>query len=228
METIIERLKSQQRTRIVAFGSSNTERRIAGLHWFDWLELGLVQTYGRVHTCVNTGLGGDTTRGLLARFDEDVARYQPHVVFVTIGGNDSKPTSGLDAAAYRENLLAVEGRIRALGAVPVLQTYYAADVDALEPGHGARFLAFMEIVREVAAATGVDLVDHLSRWEPLRLRYSALYQTLMQDALHVNALGNMVMGLDLVRAFGAQLDPATKAACREGRWVQALMDTLAG
>ncbi len=99
ISAIIERLQTEPRTRFVAFGSSNTERRIHGLHWFDWLELGIAQTYGRVHTFVNTGVGGDTTYGLLARFDEDVARYAPHVVFVTIGGNDSKPDSGIDEAA---------------------------------------------------------------------------------------------------------------------------------
>ncbi len=36
-----QRLATEGRTRIVAFGSSNTDRRIAGLHWFDWLDLGI-------------------------------------------------------------------------------------------------------------------------------------------------------------------------------------------
>ena len=83
IETILKRLEAGVKTRFVVFGSSNTERCIHGLHWFDWLDLGLKQTYGRVHHCINAGLGGDTTEGLLVRFDEDVALYQPHVVFVT-------------------------------------------------------------------------------------------------------------------------------------------------
>jgi lysophospholipase L1-like esterase len=226
LDDIRERLRTQPRTRIVAFGSSNTERRIEGLHWFDWLDLGLAQTYGRVHHCISAGLGGDTSGGLLARFEQDLALYRPHVVFVTIGGNDAKPDSGLAAVAFRANLLALDGLIRALGATPIFQTYYAADTEALGPDHGARFLDFMEIVRGVAAVTGAPLIDHLRRWEPVRERYPELYYSLMLDALHVNPLGNMVMGLDLLRAFAASLEPAQQAACTPGLWIQQVMDTL--
>jgi len=98
LDTIRQHLQTETRTRIVAFGSSNTDRRICGLHWFDWLDLGIKHTHGRVHHFINTGIGGDTTRGLLAR-------YEPHAVFVTIGGNDSNPNAGIDAATYRANLL---------------------------------------------------------------------------------------------------------------------------
>jgi lysophospholipase L1-like esterase len=226
LDPVLQRLRAGTRTRIVAFGSSNTERRIEGLHWFDWLDLALAQTYGRGHHCINAGLGGDTSRGLLARFEEDVALYGPHVVFVTIGGNDAKPDSGLDGAAFRANLLALDGRIRALNATPIFQTYYAADTEALGSEHGPRFLAFMEIVREIAEATGTPLIDHHRRWEPVRHRHPDLYRTLMLDALHVNALGNMVMGLDLMRAFHAGLDPAQQSTCVPALWIQQHMDTL--
>ncbi|MCJ7550842.1 MAG: SGNH/GDSL hydrolase family protein [Anaerolineae bacterium] len=226
LDTIRQRLQSEPRTRIVAFGSSNTERRIHGLHWFDWLDLGIKHTYGRVHHFINTGIGGDTTRGLLDRFDEDVARYEPHAVFVTIGGNDSNPDAGIDAATYRANLLTLCEGIRALAAVPILQTYYAADVEDLGPVQGPRFLQYMQIVRDVSAETDSPLVDHHRRWEPLRLQHPDLYQALMLDALHVNALGNMVMGMDLLRAFDVRLDAATHTYCVRGRGYQTVLDSL--
>lgn len=227
LSAIIERLQTKPRTRFVAFGSSNTERRIHGLHWFDWLELGIAQTYGRVHTFVNTGVGGDTTHGLLARFDEDVARYEPHVVFVTIGGNDSKPDSGIDEATFTGNLRTLAGRIRTIGATPIFQTYYSADVRGLGAEHGARFHAFMAAVRRVAAETRAPLVDHLRRWERLREGHLELYRELMQDPLHVNPLGNMVMGLDLIRTFGAQLAEEQQLYCNRGLLFQRILDALA-
>ena len=226
LDTIRQHLQTEPRTRVVAFGSSNTDRRIHGLHWFDWLDLGIKHTHGRVHHFINTGIGGDTTRGLLARFDEDVARYEPHAVFVTTGGNDSNPDVGIDAATYRANLLSLCERIRALAAVPILQTYYAADIENLGPVQGPRFLEYVLIVRDVAAETNTPLVDHHRRWEPLRLQHSELYQALMLDALHVNALGNMVIGMDLVRAFGVRLDAVTRAYCVQGRWYQTVLDLL--
>ena len=225
LDAILARLRSEPHTRIVAFGSSNTERRIPGLHWFDWLDLGLKHTYGRVFHCINAGLGGDTVRGLLGRFERDVALYQPHVVLVTIGGNDSNPANGIDEAEYSAGLRVLADRIGGLGARTIFQTYYAADIVALGPEHGPAFLRFMEIVRQVAADTGAALIDHHRRWERLRLRHFQRYQALMIDALHVNALGNMLLGLDLMRAFEA-MPEETALWCTEGLEYQRLLDQL--
>ncbi|MBN1639864.1 MAG: SGNH/GDSL hydrolase family protein [Anaerolineae bacterium] len=226
-DQVLDRLRAGQRTRLVAFGSSNTERRIQGLHWFDWLDLALKHTHGRVHHMINAGLGGDTTRGLIRRFDEDVALYQPHGVLVTIGGNDANPESGIDDREYARNLGEIVARLQDLGASVFLQTYYSADIARMAPGHGAAFLRYMEIVRRTAAETGVALIDHHRRWEPLRLTHPDRYRRLMIDPLHVNALGNTVIGLDLVRAFGAQLPEDQLAHCAAGRGYQQVLDHLA-
>jgi lysophospholipase L1-like esterase len=225
-EKIINQLTTSVKTRFVAFGSSNTERRIHGLHWFDWLDLGLKQTYGRVHHCINAGLGGDTSPGLLARFDEDVAFYQPHVVFVTIGGNDANPDSGISAAEYERNLYSLIDLIRGIDAIPVLQTYYAADIPNLGLEHGNQFLLYMDIVRSTAKETLTLLVDHHKRWESLRTAHPKLYAALMLDALHVNPLGNMVIGLDLLRIFKAHLEDPQLESCIVGIWYQRRLDQL--
>ncbi len=207
MDQIAERLKAGTKTRIVGFGSSNTERSSHSLGrfiWLDWLDCGLRNAFGRVHYTINTGFSGDTTRGLLERFDEDVALYQPHVVLVTIGGNDSNPAQEMSRDEFRGNLLEVVRRIDALpDARAVLQTYYSFDMEFVEADHGAKFLDFMQIVREVAADTGTPLVDHLAR-----------------------ALGNMVMGLDLMRPFKGCLDDPLREACTEGLRYQATLDEL--
>jgi lysophospholipase L1-like esterase len=216
MDLLLSRLRTEPRTRIVAFGSSNTERRIHGLHWFDWLDLAIKQSYGRVHHCINAGLGGDTTRGLLQRFDRDVALYQPHAVLVTIGGNDSNPGSGIHDREFATSLRQIEDRIRTLGATVIFQTYYSADVDAMTPEHGSAFLRFMDLVREMAGVTGAYLVDHHRRWERLRKDDIALYRRLMLDPLHVNPVGNMVLGLDLARHFQARLQEPQLACCTGG------------
>lgn len=227
IETILNRLRTNSRTRIVAFGSSNTDRRIHNLHWFDWLDLGIKQTYGRVHHCINAGLGGDTTRGLLQRFDRDVALYQPHVVFITIGGNDANPQSGIDDGEYRDNMMELERRIRALQAAPVFQTYYSADIERMDPEHGQAFLRFMDIVRGVAAETDAILIDHHRRWEPMRVQHVDDYRKLMIDPLHVNPLGNMLIGLDLLRVFQLHLDAPQQRYCSKGLEYQQMLDSLA-
>lgn len=218
------RFRAGQRTRLLAFGSSNTEHFLPGMHWFDCLELGLRERWGRVHTCINTGIGGNTAGQMLARFEEDAALYQPHLVLITVGGNDSFPENGVPIETYRANLLELHRRFVALGAAVVFQTYYAPDPER-QPGLDS-FYAYMAVVREVARETGAGLVDHLARWEPFRVAHPQDYKPLMEDAFHLNRRGNAVVGVDLARAFGAPLGGANPTFWAEALRIQGLMDQL--
>lgn len=201
IERMVERFKAGQRTRILAFGSSNTERFLTGMHWFDCFELA-IKKYGRVHTCINTGIGGDTTRGLLQRFEEDAALYRPHMTFLTIGGNDSNPRKDVSIEEFRANLLELHRRFAALGCGVIFQTYYAVNPDTTDPVHREAFYRCMDVVRQVASDTGSDLIDHLTRWELLRTAHPEKYLPLMRDGFHVNPRGNRLLGVDIARRFG--------------------------
>jgi len=222
------RCESADFVRVVAFGSSNTGRRLPGMHWFDCLDLACRSRFGEKFAMINSGRGGDTTADLLARLERDCLAHQPDLVLVTIGGNDSFAGRGVTPAQYRENLETLIRRLRSAGAEPVMQTYYSFDLAAEEipPEDGSAFLANMETVRETARAHGCPLVDHLARWEPLRQRCPKVYRRLLVDAAHLNPTGNLLMGLDLARHFGLEL-PETPDL-REARALQALLDLLAG
>jgi len=223
---IVERFKSGKRTRILAFGSSNTERRLPGMHWFDCLELAIKNKYGRVHTCINTGIGGDTSRGLLRRFEEDAAMYHPHLVFITIGCNDANPANNLTVPEFEANLLELHRRFAGLDCGVVFQTYYAVIPGQCEPALLKGFYRNMDVVRRVAADSGAALIDHLARWELLRKTCPEKYLPLMQDALHVNARGNMLMGVDIARRFGAAFGKDSLDYWAEALVLQQLMDEL--
>ena len=197
-----DRFRRGEKTRLLAFGSSNTERFLPGVHWLDVVELALRDTYGRVHQCINAGVCGHTALDLLARFEEDAAPVRPHVAIVTIGGNDSNPARGLAPEAFAGHLLELHHRFRALDCAVVFQTYYAPDPARVE--HLPVFGAFMDAVRAVAQQTGSGLIDHLVRWEAFRAAHYDRYLALMQDGFHVNPRGNTVLGLYAARAFAAQ------------------------
>ncbi|GHB94921.1 SGNH/GDSL hydrolase family protein [Cerasicoccus arenae] len=223
IEWLTKRFARNKLTRLLAFGSSNTERRLPGMHWFDCLDLAIQQGYGRPHRFINTGIGGETTRELLARFEQDAAFYQPHAVFITIGGNDSNPAKEMDASEFEGNLKELHRRFTAMDTRVIFQTYYAVNSDGSE--HYVKFEAFMDIVRRVAADTDSALIDHFARWTPLRLKHPEIYLPLMIDAFHVNYHGNQVMGVDLARSFGQPLNHDS------GHWdealrIQQLMDQL--
>jgi lysophospholipase L1-like esterase len=226
LQPVINRLVSGTWTRFVAFGSSNTERFIGGVHWLDWLELGIKHSHGRIAHFINAGLGGDTSRGLLGRFDNQVAVYSPDVVIITIGGNDAGTDTGITAAEFKRNMTTLVELTKRIGAYPVLQTYYAQQTENDLPKRVERFLEFMQILRDVAADTSSGLVDHLSRWDVLRLRKPKLYATLMRDPHHLNDRGNEVFGVDLIRAFELKPVEELLELCEEGTKIQELMDGL--
>lgn len=221
---LTERLKAGQFTRVVAFGSSNTERRIAGMHWFDCFELACRSTFGPHLCCINSGRGGDTTGDLLTRIERDCLAHRPHIAFITIGGNDSNPDRAMTPAAYRDNLANIVRQLQAADIRPVLQTYYAIDAVNMYPQHGPTFNLMMEAMRELSRQTGCLLIDHLMRWERLRHNCYDIYRSLLQDPLHLNAAGNLVVGMDIARTFAAKLPD--EPYFQQARITQALLDRL--
>ena len=215
IEAMKARFRAGLKTRVLAFGSSNTEHFLPGMHWFDVFELAVHKTYGRLHTCINTGIGGHTSGDLLARFDDDAAFYRPHLAFITIGGNDANPVKNLSEQQFERNLIELHRRFAGMGCAVVFQTYYSPD--PARNGDLGPFFAYMDIVRRVAAEKKAGLVDHLKRWEAFRKAHPNRYLPLMHDGFHVNHRGNTVMGVDISRHFGAPV-----AADASGLWDEAL------
>ena len=218
------RFRARLKTRVLAFGSSNTEHMLPGMHWFEVFELAVLGTYGRIHQCINTGIGGDSTRNLLARYEGDAAFYRPHLVFITIGGNDSFPHNNLSEDEFGANLKELHRRFAGMGTAVVFQTYYSPD--PARNGDLQKFYGLMEVVRKVAAETNAGLVDHLRRWEAFRKVFPERYLPMMHDGFHVNRHGNMVMGFDIARHFGARVGAVEPEFWSEATAIQKDMDTL--
>jgi len=68
---------------IVCFGDSLTSCGGAGGRYSDWLQKALPE-----YRVVNSGKGGDTLAGGLARLDEAVLKHRPVCVIVELGAND--------------------------------------------------------------------------------------------------------------------------------------------
>jgi lysophospholipase L1-like esterase len=239
MNTIVERLKHPDvnqglMARFVAVGSSNTARghKIGNVqNWVDWFDTGLARYWGRQHTTINVGRSGETSRQVLARFEGDVMIHRPHLVIVTVGGNDANPKNGVTREELARNLTAMIARCRREpDCLPVLQTYYSIDEEEFvrhgEGDYVERFHLYMQTVRDVASRTGTPLIDHLARWERLRQADPALHKSLLHDRLHLNGLGNMVFALDVMRCFQTTPVDDLKEVCAPALRIQAYLDRL--
>ena len=198
----LERFEKSTHFTVVLFGASNTERYMPVLHWGDVLETGLRLKFGRKFHVINSGVCGNNTRDALARFDRDVSAFRPDAVIVTLGGNDCnpKPEKHVPDAEFSANLDEIVSKTRALGALPVLQTYYKMDLAAMDPVRAEDFLRKMELVRQTAERDKVFLVDQYRLFD--RVPEETLRYKLLLNPMHVNEFGNILIGVFLLRHFG--------------------------
>lgn len=77
-----------------------------------------LQSGGYPARVVNASISGETSAGGLARLPELLARHQPRVVLIELGGNDG--LRGLPVNTLRDNLRRIAQLSRKAGAHPVL------------------------------------------------------------------------------------------------------------
>lgn len=135
-------------------------------------------------TVVNCGVGGDSSVGAEARFDRDVARFDPDLVVVDLGLNDSgNPDVEAGLQAYEKAMRGIFQKTLALGAEAILLTpnRMCAYVDPNLPEGVSRQVAehlarvqnegilsrYVETARRIAREMDVPIADAYAVWEKL-------------------------------------------------------------
>lgn len=233
---IFQRIADGKQVHVLALGSSNTEHFMVGAHWFDYVQIGFLHKFRRWtsdHMSVdnpalflNAGTSNHTTSELLARFDRDVTPFKPDLLILTAGINDANPDRKISPETTRGNLIELRRKTEQLGGEVLFQTYYSADLDVLcqtRKDWAENYQKYTAIIRDVA---GAMLNDNFNRWERLRLSNVKAYRLLMRDSLHLNPVGNAVIGLDLLRLLDLPLPDENLPWIRDGIFAQYCMDLL--
>lgn len=188
--------------RLICFGSSNTELHWHSLghhNWVSWLDCALREWVGRHITTINQGISGETAEDLLIRIDRDVLSYSPTAVIVTVAGNDAMRGHSLET--YRKNLTEIIEKIEEIDAIPILQTYYCPLYENITVESFKQFPDFVEINRLLASEKDIPLIDQYKYFHPFYENDRESYKQIMLDGLHVNPLGNTIMGIIACRSF---------------------------
>lgn len=120
---------------IVCFGDSLTSCGGRGGRYSDWLQKSLPE-----YRIVNSGKGGDTLAGGLARLDEAVLKHRPVCVIVELGANDYwRRKSTLNE--LERDYESIVGRCRAAGIKVLIISCFGSDmlpegekIDLTQPG----------------------------------------------------------------------------------------------
>ena len=155
----------------------------------------------------NSGISGNTSRDLLARFDRDVVSLDPDWVSICIGINDvwrqfdspAMPDEAVLPDEYRENMTkmieAVKDKVKGIF---ILSPYY------MEPNRDDRMRARMDeytaICKELAEKYGCIFVDFQKVYEEYcKIRHSAY---IAWDRVHPNQVGATLMARAFLDACG--------------------------
>jgi lysophospholipase L1-like esterase len=198
---------------IVAIGDSITQQ---GGYLRD-IDAVLTQLYPEMKLAkvVNKGIGGQKAEDLLARFEKDVVQLKPTYVTISIGINDvwhrvKNPHDPKVLAAYRENVAKMVDMAQAAGIKVILLTPTIIEEKADSEGN-RRLVGYVDAIKQIAAEKKCQLVDlHDLFLKIVKMRPDDFPEkSLTTDGVHMNAAGNGLMAIGVLRALGVSDEKIT-------------------
>lgn len=223
MKRTLSRLKEGTHATIVALGDSITEITFhtkGRMNWVGLLSEALTAHYGpNVCTMINAGQCGGTFEQALERLDRDVLRFNPDLVILSFGMNDSAGDAHLEQ--FKSNVEETIDRIQnECGSEILIRTPNPVvvcnglplppeqpraggpwETEARQPRRYAQALA------DIAAQRNLACVDHYALWS--EATFSAPQATTdpnglwprMSDAIHPGYLGHLAFFRELAPCF---------------------------
>jgi lysophospholipase L1-like esterase len=158
---------------------------------------------------VNQGIGGDTTRQLAARWEQDVIAERPDWLAVLIGINDvwrtydSDGVGAVPLSEYTATLRDLLDRTRAVTTARViLMEPYMIEPDRTRPMR-RQMDSYGAAVRQIAAEYDAILVRTQAAFDTALA--SSTPDDWADDQIHPNAAGHAVIALSLLKAIAFAL-----------------------
>ena len=212
------------------FGDSTTAPRPGAVEKVTSVRLGeALQSIGSNLSVYNAGIGGNTTRDGLKRFEADVLAHQPRVVVIGFGINDAavdvwkKPPateSRVPLAEYRGNLRTIAMKAREAGVKviflspnPLRWTSLLRDLYGKPPydpdsevGFDAPVLeSYREAMRGVAAELSVPVLDLPQVWTAALTKKGGKIDSFLLDGMHPNDAGHEATAAALLPVVRGEL-----------------------
>ena len=172
--------------------------------------------FGRVRdVVVNTAISGNRIADILADWRWRVDAWQPNIVSLMIGTNDCAVMPDapvVEPAQFAESLAEFVDRVRAVPAIPILQT--PPPLDDLHCPERSRFAEFAAAVRETAVRRDVILIDQL-KWLS-GFGYGEVPFGLLGDPIHPNAAGHAAMARQFAHVTGLEFPGSRVLALLDG------------
>ena len=176
--------------KIVAFGDSITKG--SGVEPEQcWLKH-LGKKLGNAFELINAGVGGNSAREAMARYEKDVLSHAPDAVFLEFGGNNHDPhdpARKVDDTEFAGHLKTFKAklpencRVIVITFPPIIDEWhaYTPHIPGGKPDQALD--SQRQIVRQFAQANDYPLLDLYA------LMYPRRYELLLKDGVHLNPAG---------------------------------------
>lgn len=195
--------------KIVAFGDSITKGTSGQIRQEEHYLTLLGKKLGEGFTLINAGVGGNSAREAMARYEKEVLAHDPDLIMLEFGGNNHdiwNPERRVSDDEFKEHLrvfkekLPPQCKVLVMTFPPIINeqhVYYKH-----EPGKDVdgELNSQRQIVRDFAADNGYCLFDLYKAMYPYR------HKLIFPDGVHHNPAGHAFMAEKLYEALKGFLD----------------------
>ncbi len=158
--------------------------------------------------CINKGVNGDTSGGMLARFSADVLSEKPDYVHIMGGSNDL--ICGVSPEIVYANIMALTQQAFAKNIQPIIGIPPKALISAIkEPWKS--FSDFERVNKALdlyaqwlyrySTCFNVRLIDYPKALDVLLEEHRLSFEEILLDGLHFNEDGNKLLASIFIKAF---------------------------
>jgi lysophospholipase L1-like esterase len=162
----------------------------------------------KIPKIINTGIGGQKAEDLLPRFKKDVVDRKPQWVTLSIGINDvwhrlGQPHDPKVLEKYSENVAKMVDMAQAAGIKVILLSPTVIQEDETQEGN-KRLLMYVAAEKKIAEEKKCQFVDlHQMFVQVLAKKPTTVKGNwLTGDGVHMQALGDGIMALGILRSLG--------------------------
>ncbi len=181
--------------RIVFLGDSITYGEYLNRNYV-WTKL--VQNERPNDTIINRGISGDTTAGMLARFQTEVITDKPDIIHLMGGLNDV--ICGSTAQQIQGNFNAMSQQAKFYGIQPIIGICPLPIVEQILP-EWKKFTDFDQIISEmktlnewlrkyIAVSSDISIIDYEAEFNN---QYAENRKNIYIDGIHLNEQGNKLL-----------------------------------
>lgn len=208
-------------TKVVFLGDSITEagESIEGEGTYKGFITSLRENVSQEVELINKGIGGNKVSDLLLRYNDDVLKLKPNIVFIYIGINDVWHKydwgTGSDIDIYEKGLRKIITDIKAVGAKIILCTPTVIgenngefklnnnfkDIDTTEIMN-KDLDAFSDVVRNLSSEFNTDLLDLRKKFKEYISENNDQNMSkgvLTSDGVHLNNEGNKLIADEMIK-----------------------------